>query len=53
MKKVGACEAALHGYMRSAHADLMKNINETGDFNDAIEAELNAAIAKFKQTQTW
>jgi F-type H+-transporting ATPase subunit alpha len=53
VKKVGACEAALHGYMRSAHADLMKNINETGDFNDAIEAELNAAIAKFKQTQTW
>jgi len=53
VKKVGAFEAALHGYMRSAHADLIKKINETGDFNDAIEAELNAAMAKFKQTQTW
>jgi F-type H+-transporting ATPase subunit alpha len=53
VKKVGAFEAALHGYMRSAHADLIKKINETGDFNDAIEAELNGAIAKFKQTQTW
>jgi F-type H+-transporting ATPase subunit alpha len=53
VKKVGAFESALHGYMRSAHADLIKKINETGDFNDAIEAELNAAMAKFKQTQTW
>jgi F-type H+-transporting ATPase subunit alpha len=53
VKKVGAFEAALHGYMRSANADLMKKINETGDLNDAIEAELNEALAKFKQTQTW
>jgi len=53
VKKVGAFEAALHGFMRSAHADLIKKINDTGDFNDAIEAELNGAIAKFKQTQTW
>jgi F-type H+/Na+-transporting ATPase subunit alpha len=53
VKKVSAFEAALHGYMRSANADLIKKINETGDFNDAIEAELNEALAKFKQTQTW
>jgi len=53
VKKVGDFEAALHGYMRSAKADLMSKINETGDFSDAIEAELNEAITKFKQTQTW
>jgi F-type H+/Na+-transporting ATPase subunit alpha len=53
VKKVGDFEAALHGYMRSAKADLMNKINETGDFSDAIEAELNEAITKFKQTQTW
>ncbi|MGE3773657.1 MAG: F0F1 ATP synthase subunit alpha [Gammaproteobacteria bacterium] len=53
VKKVGAFEAALHGYMRSTKAELMKTINETGDYSDAIEAELNDAIAKFKQTQTW
>ncbi len=53
VKKVGAFEAALHGYMRSSKPDLMKMLNETGDYSDAIEAELNEAIAKFKQTQTW
>ena len=53
VKKVGDFEVALHGYMRSAKADLMKQIDETGDFSDAIETELGEAIAKFKQTQTW
>ena len=53
VRKVGAFEAALHGYMKSAKSDLMKKINDTGDYNDAIEAELNEAMTKFKQTQTW
>jgi len=53
VKKVGAFESALHGYMKSAHAQLLQTINDTGDFSDAIEAELKTAIATFKQTQTW
>ncbi len=53
VKKVGAFEAALHGYMNSSKAQLMKDINETGDFSDAIDNELKEAIAHFKQTQTW
>ncbi len=53
VKKVGAFEAALHGYMNSSKAQLMKEINETGDFSDAIDNELKEAIAHFKQTQTW
>jgi F-type H+-transporting ATPase subunit alpha len=53
VKKVGAFESALHGYMKSSHAQLLQTINETGDFSEAIEAELKTGIATFKQTQTW
>ena len=53
VKKVGAFESALHAYMNSSKAQLMKDINETGDFSDAIDADLKDSIARFKQTQTW
>ncbi len=53
VKKVGAFESALHGYMKSSHAQLLQTINDTGDFSEAIEAELKTGIATFKQTQTW
>ena len=53
IKKVGVFEAALHDYMNSNKAQLMKDINETGDFSDAIDSELKEAITRFKQTQTW
>ena len=53
VNKVGAFESALHGYMNSSHAALMKNINDTGDFSDAIDTELKDSMTRFKQTQTW
>jgi len=53
VKKVGPFEAALHSYMNSVKADLMTQINDTGDFSDAIDGALNQAITQFKQTQTW
>ena len=53
VNKIGACEAALHSYMNSAQAALMKNINDTGDFSDDIDNQLKDAINRFKQTQTW
>jgi F-type H+/Na+-transporting ATPase subunit alpha len=53
VKKVGAFEAALHGYMNSDKASLMKEINDTGDFSDKIESDLKASIERFKQTQAW
>jgi len=46
-------EKALHGYMNSEHADLMKQINETGDFSKEIEAALKSALEQFKATQSW
>lgn len=53
LKKVGDFEAALLSYMNSEHAALIKLINETGDYNADIEAELKAGLDKFVATQTW
>ncbi|SFC31777.1 F-type H+-transporting ATPase subunit alpha [Marinospirillum celere] len=46
-------EKSLHAYMNSEHADLMKQINESGDFNKEIEAALKSALEQFKATQSW
>ncbi|WP_028116981.1 F0F1 ATP synthase subunit alpha [Ferrimonas senticii] len=51
--KIGAFEEALLSYMTSEQADLLKLINETGDYNADIEAQLQAAMDKFVATQTW
>lgn len=53
IKKVLDFEAALIDYMKSEHAELMATINSTGNYNDDIDAQLAAAIEKFKATQTW
>ncbi|MAZ90166.1 MAG: F0F1 ATP synthase subunit alpha [Cellvibrionaceae bacterium] len=51
--KIGDFEAALLSYMNSEHADLMKKVTETGNYNDEIESGFKAALEKFKSTQTW
>ncbi|MBW3141720.1 F0F1 ATP synthase subunit alpha [Ferrimonas balearica] len=51
--KIGAFEAALLSYMNSEHAELMKLINDTGDYNGDIEGQMQAALDKFVATQTW
>jgi F-type H+-transporting ATPase subunit alpha len=48
VEKVGDFERALHAYLNSNYADLMAKLNETGDWNDEIEAELRKAIEEFK-----
>ncbi len=53
LDKVGAFEAALLSYMSSSHADLMKSINETGDFNGDIKDGLTSAIESFKANNVW
>ncbi|MFB9886057.1 F0F1 ATP synthase subunit alpha [Balneatrix alpica] len=53
VNKVGAFEAALLSYFNSEHAALVAKVNEAGDYNDAIAAEIKAGIEKFKATQTW
>jgi F-type H+-transporting ATPase subunit alpha len=51
--KVGAFEEALLSYMHAEHGDFMKKLVESGDYGDEIEATFQAAIEKFKSTQTW
>ncbi|MFC6441660.1 F0F1 ATP synthase subunit alpha [Bowmanella sp. JS7-9] len=53
LNKVLDFEAALHSFMNSTYAELMATINQTGNYNDDIEATLNEALTKFKETQTW
>ncbi|MFU8785550.1 F0F1 ATP synthase subunit alpha [Aliidiomarina sp.] len=51
--KIQDFEKALLSYFNSEHAELMAKINETGDYNGDIEAELKAGLEKFKSTQSW
>jgi F-type H+-transporting ATPase subunit alpha len=53
LNKVLDFESALLSYMNSEHASLLKQVNETGDWNDDIEGQYKAAIEKFKATQSW
>jgi len=53
IEKVLDFEHAMHGYMRASQTELMDKINESGDFNDEIEAGLRAAIEEFKASGTW
>ncbi|MBV1908736.1 MAG: F0F1 ATP synthase subunit alpha [Kangiellaceae bacterium] len=53
LSKVGDFESALQDYMVSNEKALMEKINEAGSYDKDIEAGLDAAISKFKETATW
>ena len=53
VKKIVDFDAALIAYFRSEYAPLMKQIDETGDYNKDIEAAIKAGIESFKATQTY
>jgi F-type H+/Na+-transporting ATPase subunit alpha len=53
LNKISDFEAALQDHMSNNEKALMDKINESGDYNKDIEAELEAAISKFKDTATW
>ncbi|CAB0150882.1 ATP synthase subunit alpha [Pseudidiomarina piscicola] len=46
-------ESALISYMKSEYADLMADIDKTGNYNDDIEAKLHEGLKTFKKTQSW
>ena len=48
VKKIVPFELAMHAYLQSNSAELMNSINETGDFNDDIAAQMTKAIEAFK-----
>lgn len=53
VENIGSFEKSLLEFMRSAHAEMMNNIDQTGDYNDGIAGEMKAALDNFKSTQTW
>ena len=53
VNEITAFEAALRDYMHGTHEALMKKINAAGGYDDAIDAELKAALVDFKQTGSW
>ncbi|KFZ30973.1 ATP F0F1 synthase subunit alpha [Pseudidiomarina salinarum] len=53
MDKVLDFESALISYMKSEYAELIAEINKTGNYNDDIEAKLHEGLKSFKKTQSW
>lgn len=53
VNKVVNFENAMHDFMRSQHKGLLDSINNSGDFNDDIEASMKKAIEDFKAKGTW
>lgn len=53
LNKIGDFESALLSYMNSENADVMAQVNESGNYNDDIAAAFKAGVEQFKATQTW
>jgi len=53
INKIGDFEAAVISYMNSEHSDLMAQVNESGGWDDDIEAGFKAALDKFVETQSY
>jgi F-type H+-transporting ATPase subunit alpha len=48
VNKVVDFEAAMLAHIKSANADLVDKINESGEYNDEIESAMRAALDDFK-----
>ena len=53
VKKVVDFEHAMQSSLRSENAELIQKIEENPEYNETVETELQAAIAKFKSSHTW
>lgn len=53
VSEVSSFETALHDYLRSTHAALLQTINETGAYDNDIEAKIKKAVEEFKRTGSW
>ena len=51
--KIVDFETALHSNFVDSASDLAQKINDTGDYNDEIEAELKKFVEGFKATSTY
>ena len=53
LAKIGDFETALLSYMAADHADLMKKVTDTGDYDDATEEAFKKALEDFKANHAW
>jgi F-type H+/Na+-transporting ATPase subunit alpha len=51
--KVLDFEAAIISYAHAEYSAVMKEINDTGNWNDELEGKFKELVEKFKSTQTW
>ena len=51
--QIGAFEEALHAHFDNTAGDLMRRVDQTGDWNDEIEAAFKQGIEEFKKTGSW
>ncbi len=53
VNKVVDFEDAMQAYLKSEKAELLAQIDESGDYNDQIENALREALEQFKASHTW
>src|SRR5690554_1298384 len=53
LNKIGAFEKGLHQHFKGSYPELVARINDTGAFDDEIEAGIKSGIENFKATQSW
>jgi F-type H+-transporting ATPase subunit alpha len=53
LEKIGEYEGALVDYMNEGHGELMQQINESGEFDDSVKANLKAALDSFSESHSW
>lgn len=51
--KIGAFEEALHAHFDNTAGELIGRIDQSGDWNDEIEAAFRQGIEDFKKTGSW
>ena len=53
VEKINDFESSLLSFMNSEYGDLMKEITDSGDYNEGIEKTFKEALDKFVSTQSW
>ncbi|MGP1959531.1 MAG: F0F1 ATP synthase subunit alpha [Arsenophonus sp. NC-TX2-MAG3] len=53
LSKIGDFEISLLDYVTREHSILLKEIGQTGNYNDEIETKFNTLLVSFKETQSW
>ncbi|MDQ3495660.1 MAG: F0F1 ATP synthase subunit alpha [Pseudomonadota bacterium] len=51
--KIGDFEQGLHAHFANTQGDLLQRINDSGDWNDELEAAFKQGVEEFKKTGSW